>query len=108
MPDNQIIDYKMLFKMVKNGTHQKEIMKAFKFKTAAQLKNHYLTALMEEGNAPKLKSGRVKKPAVTQGILVNKRGSLIIPKELVQDMEFTEGDKFKIRKTKSGISLQKM
>jgi len=38
MPAKKKVDYKKLIKMVESGTHQNEIMKAFKFKTAALLK----------------------------------------------------------------------
>ena len=109
MPAKMKVDYKKLIKMVESGSHQKKIMKAFKFKTAAQLKNHYLSALMEAGKAPKLKSGRSPKNSEPpKEVFVNKRGSVIIPKSLVEKMEFREGNKFSVRKTKSGISLRKL
>ena len=109
MPAKKNVDFKKLIKMVESGTHQKEIMKAFGFKTAAQLKNYYLSALMDVGQAPKLRSDRSSKAAAPpKETFVNKRGSLIIPKAIVAEMEFSEGDKFLVRKTKSGISLKKL
>ena len=39
MPKKKAFDAKKLVKMVKDETHQQEIMKAFGFKTATQLKN---------------------------------------------------------------------
>ena len=45
---------------------------------------------------------------VKKEVSINKRGSLIIPKYLVQDMGFKEGDTFEARKTKAGVSLKKV
>ncbi|MDO9027743.1 MAG: hypothetical protein Q7U68_02630 [Candidatus Roizmanbacteria bacterium] len=45
MPEKKAVDAKKLLKMVKDKVHQQEIMKAFGFKTATQLKNaHYKAA----------------------------------------------------------------
>ena len=44
--------------MVKDETHQQEIMKAFGFKTAAQAKAAYFRALVESGEVPGLVGGR--------------------------------------------------
>lgn len=109
MPAKKKVDYKKLLKAVKSGKHQSEIMKEFKFSTAAQFKSHYLEALMEDGAAPKIAAGRAsKKPAPAKEAFVSKRGSVVISKGLISEMGFAEGDRFTVRKTKSGISLKKM
>jgi bifunctional DNA-binding transcriptional regulator/antitoxin component of YhaV-PrlF toxin-antitoxin module len=48
------------------------------------------------------------KPAggVKKEVAVSKRGSLIIPKELIEELGFKVGDLFMARKTKVGISLK--
>jgi preprotein translocase subunit SecA len=96
-------------KAVKSGKHQSDIMKQFKFSTAAQFKSHYLTALMEDGQAPAIVTTRASKSAgPAKEAFVSKRGSVVISKGLVAEMGFAEGDTFTVRKTKSGISLRIM
>ena len=107
MPAKRKINGARLIKMVQSGKHQQEIMKDFKFNTAAQLKAHYLDALMKAGTAPPIKSGRSKVAAnPSKEVLVSKRGSVVIPKTMINEMGFSEGKKFTVRKTKSGISLK--
>ena len=107
MPAKKKIDGAKLINMVKSGKVQQEIMKAFKFNTAAQFKAHYLDALMKAGEAPEIKSGRGKaKKTPTKEVLVSKRGSVVIPKSMIDEMGFAQCSKFTVRKTKSGISLK--
>jgi bifunctional DNA-binding transcriptional regulator/antitoxin component of YhaV-PrlF toxin-antitoxin module len=40
-------------------------------------------------------------------ISINKRGSLIIPKELVEQFGFNIDDAFEVRKSAAGLSLKK-
>jgi len=109
MPAKKKVDYKKLLKLVESGKHQAEIMKVFAFKTAAQFKNHYLSALMKSGKAPEIKTSRTStKSAPAKEASVSKRGSVVIAKGLIGEMGFAEGDKFAVRKTKSGISLKKI
>lgn len=107
MPAKKKIDEDKLIEMVENGTHQQDIMKAFDLNTAAQLKSHYLDALMNAGKAPEIKSGRGKKNVEpTHKVLVSKRGSVVIPKPMIDEMGFSEGCNFTVRRTKAGISLK--
>ena len=101
-------DAKRLIKMVKDGVAQSEIMKKFGFNTSTQLKVAYTNALMEAGEIPEIQSPRGGKPAggVKKEVAVSKRGSLIIPKELIEELGFKVGDLFLARKTKVGISLK--
>jgi ABC-type lipoprotein release transport system permease subunit len=104
------VDYTKLLKLIESGKHQAEIMKEFAFKTAAQFKNHYLSALMKAGKAPEIQTARatVKKAAPAKEDFVSKRGSVVIAKGLIEEMGFAVGDKFAVRKTKAGISLKKL
>lgn len=107
MPAKKKVNGAKLIKMVESGKHQQEIMKDFKFNTTAQLKAHYLDALMKAGKAPEIKSGRAKtKAAPGKEVFVSKRGSVVVPKAMIEEMGFAEGSKFTVRKTKSGISLK--
>jgi len=103
------VDYTKLLKLIESGKQQAEIMKVFAFKTAAQFKNHYLSALMKAGKAPEIVTSRAsKKSAPAKEAFVSKRGSVVISKGLIEEMGFAEGTTFFVRKTKSGISLKRM
>jgi hypothetical protein len=95
--------------MVKDESHQQEIMKAFGFKTSAQVKTAYLRALVESGEVPALIGGRVSsKAAKAKPIGVGKRGSIILPAEKVAELGIGAGDKFTVRKTRAGIALKRV
>ncbi|MCF8050303.1 MAG: hypothetical protein K9L59_03635 [Desulfobacterales bacterium] len=57
MPKRKKIDNKKLIQMVKDGKVQKEILEKFGFNTSTQLKIAYANALMDEGQAPEIKTG---------------------------------------------------
>jgi hypothetical protein len=108
MAKRKEFDAKRLLKMVKDGVAQSEIMKKFGFNTSTQLKVAYTNALMETGKIPEIQSQRGGKPAggVKKEVAVSKRGSLILSKELIEDLGFKVGDMFLARKTRMGISLK--
>ena len=109
MPAKKKVDYKKLIAAVEGGKTQPEIMKEFKFKTAAQFKTHYLDALMKAGKAPEITTRRASsKSAPAKEASVSKRGSVVISKGLIEEMGFAVGTSFTVRKTKSGISLKTM
>jgi len=108
MPKKREIDNAALLKIVKEGANQSEIMEKFGFKTSIQLKVAYANALMESGEAPEIKGqGRTgkDKPVKTE-VSVNARGSLIIPKALVDYLEIKEGQIFEVKLAKSGLQLK--
>jgi hypothetical protein len=109
MPKKKVFDAKKLIKMVKDETHQDEIMKAFGFKTAAQIKAAHYRALVETGDIPGIVGGRgAGKAEKVKMIGVGKKGSIIIPAEKVAELGVGAEDKFKVRKTKAGIVLKKV
>ncbi len=109
MPKKKAFDAKKLVKMVKDETHQQEIMKAFGFKTAAQVKAAYFRALVESGEVPGLVGGRGSgKAQKAKMVNVGKRGSIVISKELVDGLGISGGEKFTVRKTKAGIALKRV
>ena len=109
MPKKKGFDAKKLVKMVKDETHQQEIMKAFGFKTAGQVKTAYLKALVDSGEVPAIKGGRAPaKAAKVKPIGVGKRGSIIIAAEKVSELGIGKDDKFSVRKTRAGIALKRV
>jgi len=110
MPKRKKIDSKALLEMIKEGIPQAEIMEKFSFKNSTQLKVAYANALMDTGEAPVIKGkGRKKKvKTVNTKVTVNGRGSLIIPKVLIESMKIKVGQAFEAKKTASGIQLKKV
>jgi hypothetical protein len=109
MPKKKAFDAKKLVKMVKDETHQQEIMKAFGFKTAGQVKTAYFRALVEAGEVPAIVGGRGGKKAAAQKMVkIGKRGSIIIPAEMVSDLGLGSEGSFVVRKSKAGIALKKV
>lgn len=108
MAKRKQIDGEALCKMIEEGAPQSEIMEMFGFKNSTQLKVAYANALMESGGAPKIKGkGRTKKvKPVNTKVAVNGRGSLIIPKVLIESMKIKEGQTFEVKKTASGIQFK--
>lgn len=109
MPKKKAFDAKKLVKMVKDETHQQEIMKAFGFKTSAQVKAAYFRALVESGQVPGLVGGRGGgKTQKAKTVGVGKRGSIVISKDLVENLGLGGDEKFAVRKTKAGIALKRV
>lgn len=110
MPRKKKIDSKKLIKMVEEGKEQKELMGKFGFKNSSQLKVAYANALMDAGKVPGIQTARggKKTGGVKREVSVNKRGSLVIPKAIVEDIGLKQGTTFQVRPSKAGLSLKKM
>lgn len=84
----------------------RNIHQGFKFST--QLKTAHMSALVAEGMIPAIKGGRgAGKAANVKTISVGKRGSIVISKELLENLGAGAKGKFTLRKTKAGLSLKK-
>jgi ABC-type proline/glycine betaine transport system ATPase subunit len=109
MPKKKAFDGSKLIKMVEDGAHQSDIKKKFGFRTSAQVTLAYAKAQMEAGKIPPIKGGRGSgKYAVGKEVRVGKRGSIIIPAEMVAELKVGGSDKFAVRKTRAGIALRKI
>lgn len=110
MPRKRSIDIDGLVAAIDAQRPSKEIMTEFKIKTLSQLKALYVDALIKEGRVPGIKSSRKSSPTrgeMPNEIRVNKRGSLIVPREIIESMGFRIGDNFAVRKNLAGVSLKK-
>ncbi len=111
MPRKKKIDLKELIKAVESGLPRKEIMAQFGFMSPVQVTTYYLDSLIETGQAKAI-VGREPKAGKagmeSQVITVNKRGSLVIPREKAEELGYKVGDTFSISQTKKGegISLK--
>jgi AbrB family looped-hinge helix DNA binding protein len=109
MPKRKTVDAAKLIKLIEDETPQAEIMKKMGFKTSTQVKTAYMNALIAEGKAAAIKGGRgAGKAEKVKLVMVGKRGSIIIPKELVEGLGLGGDEKFTVRKTKAGIALKKV
>ena len=112
MPRKKKVNAGKLIAAVESGESSKSIMAKFGIKTSPQLKALYLDALAEKGKVKGIvsrgsqnkKSAKSAKKAKTTKI--NKRGSLVIPRTMVEEMGFKSGQSFSVRKTKAGLSLR--
>jgi len=109
MPKRKTVDAAKLIKLIEDETPQAEIMKKMGFKTSTQVKTAYMNALIAVGKAVAIKGGRGSgKTQKAKTVNVGKRGSIIIPKELVESLGIGGDDKFAVRKTKAGVALKRV
>jgi len=111
MPKKKKINAKALIKMIDDKSPQAEIMEKFGFKNSTQLKVAYANALMATGKIAEIKAGRktkAKAAVVDPLVAVNKRGTLVLPKALMESFGLAEGAAFNAKKTKGGIQLKKV
>jgi hypothetical protein len=101
MPQKKKIDNKVLIKAVESGTTRTEIMAQFGFKTRGQVTTHYLDSLVEVGRAKGI-VGRQPTAKPGKALKVNQRGSLIIPKEMVEELGYKVGDTFSVSRALAG------
>jgi len=109
MPKKLVINSKALIKAVESGLPKREIMAKFGIKNYGQVKPLYIDALVKEGKIKGIKSNRKTKTPVKnpKEIKVNKRGSLVIPRRMVDEMGVKVGEPFMVVKTEVGVSLKR-
>jgi len=104
MPKKKTVDTKALIKMVEAEETQNEIMKKFGFKTSTQLKTAYMNALIQAGKVQPIKGGRGGgKAGKGMQLGVGKRGSLIIPANVVQELGITPRTSFRSEKRRRAL-----
>src|SRR5512141_1827433 len=109
MPKRKVVDHQKLIKMVQDGAPQADIMKKFGYATSTQLKVAYANALIQSGQVPGIMGGRGaggKEKKAARELKVGKRGSIIIPAEMVEELGIGSDDRFTIRKSKSGVAMK--
>jgi hypothetical protein len=113
MPRKKEVDPDQLIDAVESGLSTQQLMDRFGLKTSAQVKARYVDALMEKNLVPRLVPGRRGRtpenhPADKVRMRINSRGNLIVPRELIEEMGFSEGDRFSVRQTAAGVSLKRL
>jgi bifunctional DNA-binding transcriptional regulator/antitoxin component of YhaV-PrlF toxin-antitoxin module len=88
---------KKLIDMINEDVEESIILKTFNLKNSTELNEKYLKALVATKSI---------KPINKQKTLtVNKKGSLIITKNIIEEMNFNIGDTFEVKKYGSKIHL---
>ncbi|MEW6267346.1 MAG: hypothetical protein AB1641_30095 [Thermodesulfobacteriota bacterium] len=111
MPKKKIVDASRLVESVESGRSSSELMAEFNIKTIGQLKSIYVDSLAALGRVPVIVTGRHSrkdKVSDSKEIRINLRGSLIVPRGLIETLGFQTGDNFSVRKTAAGVSLKKI
>jgi hypothetical protein len=105
MAKRKKIDEKKLLKMVEDGIHQSEIMKKLGIKTTNQLWIAYGKAQSTAGKIPAIVGGRGAGKAVADEnrVKVGKRGSVIIPQEMIKEFGFADDTEFTVKKRGDNI-----
>ena len=108
IPPKKQIDEAALLKMVQDGVPQEEIRTRFGFRTSTQLKVAYTNALMNAGQVPPLaRAGEGREGGRGEDtVTVNKRGSLVLARSLVERLGLKEGDAFSVEKVRGGLSFR--
>lgn len=94
-----------LMTMAESGVHQKEIMKKFGYKSVTQLKVALANASMETNKAiPALVGGRggAAEKKVSRIVKVAGKGNLTLTKKLTEELKLAVGDKFEVKKNRTG------
>ena len=112
MPRKKTVNAERLIQAVEKQIPSKEIMAEFGIKTSAQLKALYHDALVEQGRINGIIGARSRQgagagPKVPE-IVINKRGSLVLSRQLVEELGYNIDDSFKVRKTRAGLNLRKI
>jgi bifunctional DNA-binding transcriptional regulator/antitoxin component of YhaV-PrlF toxin-antitoxin module len=107
MPRKKLVEHNALVQAIEMGTSKQELMEKFGYKSPSALKVAYVNALIALNKVSSVNKERVVKK-VDNKIQINSRGSLVIPKKLVDSLGLDESDVFKVEKNGSGLYLKKV
>ncbi len=106
MPVKRDVHLKALVDAVESGVPRRVIMERFKFNSPTQVTAYYLDGLVEIGRAKAIVGRRSETARKGKTVKVTRRGSISIPKEMIQEMGYQAGDSFRISKTRAGVILK--
>ena len=105
MAQKKLVEHNALLQAVEMGMSKDDIMEKFNIKSLPELKVAYFDAMVALDKIKDVKKGR-KPKKIDNKISINSRGSLVIPKNLVDALNLGEMDTFKVVKSDSGLLLQ--
>ncbi|MEJ2640839.1 MAG: hypothetical protein P8010_14805 [Desulfosarcinaceae bacterium] len=107
MPRKKLVEHNALLQAIEMGLPQAEIMEKFDIKTSAALESAYFNALVALGKIQDINKRR-KPKKVDNKVSINSRGSLVIPKKLVDSLEIDDSDAFEPIKKGTGLLLKRV
>ena len=105
MAQKKLVEHNALLQAIEMGMSKEAIREKFNFKSMPELKVAYYDALVALDKIKDVKKGQ-KPNKVDNKVSINSRGSLVIPKKLIDDLDLGEMDTFKVVKSDSGLMLQ--
>ena len=104
MAQRKMVEHNALIQAIEMGQPKVEIMQQFGFKTLGALKVAYLDALVALGKVTRVNK-KAKKQRVDNVVGINSRGSLIIPKKLVDALGLDKNTLFRVKKQGADLIL---
>ena len=105
MVRKKLVDHNALVQAIEMGQPKQAIMQKFGYKSLGALKIAYLDALVALEKVPDVKKGS-KEKKVDNVVGINARGSLVIPKKLVDALGLDQNALFLVEKEGSGLRLK--
>jgi len=101
----KLVEHNALLQAVEMGMTKETIKEKFNFKSLQEFKVAYYDALVALDKIKDVKKGP-KPKKVDNKVSINSKGSLVIPKKLVDELDLGEMDTFKVIRSDSGLMLQ--
>ena len=105
MVRKRLVDHNALVQAIAMGLSKQEVMQQFGYRSLGALKVAYLDALMALSKVPAINNKRTEKK-VDNVVGINSRGSLVIPKKLVDALGLDKTVLFQVVKEGAGLSLK--
>jgi hypothetical protein len=100
-----LVEHNALIQAIEMGIPRDELKKRFGFKSLGALKVAYLNGLIALGKVAAIHTIR-KEKRVDNKVRINSRGSLVIPKALIDSLGLSKSELFKVEKAGDGLALQ--
>ena len=105
MVKKRLVDHNSLIQAIEAGLSKQELMKQFGYKTFGSLKVAYLNALVALDKIPAVNNKR-RERKVDNVVGINSRGSLVIPKKLVDSLALDKTTLFRVVKDGTDLFLK--
>jgi len=100
----KLVEHNALIQAIEMGYSKEAVMEKFGIKSAGALKAAYYDALVALDKIPAVNTTR-KKKKVSKLVGINSRGSIVIPKQLVDTLGLDPAVQFTVEKNAVGLHL---
>ena len=105
MAEKRLVDHNRLIQAIEAGFPKQELMKQFGYKTFGDLKVACLNAFMALDKIPAVNK-KSREGEVDNVVGINSRGSLVIPKKLVDSLDLDKTTLFRVVKDGTDLFLK--